>query len=335
MKKSEKLCDEMELIDEQFIEEAEQAAGDCSPVRGRRIVLRRALIAAAVAAVVGATAFMIPALIKGRGTTPPAGIPIESESETDFGTEPLTDEPKQTDPRETEPTPPANTTQADPEPTNTVPVDPPAIGGSNLCTVHSVMSYHSYSQEMMALVGEDEFYEWVETAEKGPSVDGCPSPNANVYEFIKHFEISRSDLEEIYYNTSLYYDSVLNFDVLYSGDDEAVDEFYRNVDELHIIEKKRRAFWELKSEPQWSDSGEKWFDTFGNYQVTPQTSIKTVVDVYGLSREDVEALVAKEAARQDYVYDYNIDALFDGSMDGLTPMEQDALFCGITDPMTE
>ena len=35
MKKSEKLCDEMELIDEKYIEEAEQAAGDCSPVRRR------------------------------------------------------------------------------------------------------------------------------------------------------------------------------------------------------------------------------------------------------------------------------------------------------------
>ena len=312
MKKSEKLCDEMELIDEQFIEEAEQAAGDCSPVRGRRIVLRRALIAAAVAAVVGATAFMIPALIKGRGTTPPAGIPIESESETDFGTEPVTVEPK------------SEGQQTDDYPT----------GGTGMCKVHAE-SFHSYSQEMIALVGEDEFYEWTKEAEKGPLEDGCPFPDGNVYRYILHFNVSRSDLEEIYYNTSLYYDSVLNFDVLYSGDDEAVDEFYRNVDELHIIEEKRRAFWELKSEPQWSDSGEKWFDTFGNYQVTPQTSIKAVVDVYGLSREEVEAMIAKEAARKDYVYDYNIDALFDGSMDGLSPMEQDAQFCGITDPMTE
>ena len=77
MKKSEKLCDEMELIDEQYIEEAEQAAGDCSPVRRRRIVLRRALIAAAVVAVVASVVVIAGEIHHDKTITTPDGKTVE------------------------------------------------------------------------------------------------------------------------------------------------------------------------------------------------------------------------------------------------------------------
>ena len=80
---------------------------------------------------------------------------------------------------------------------------------------------------------------------------------------------------------------------------------------------------------------DKWIETFGNDQITPQTSVKAAVNAFGLSREDIEHIIEESSKTIDAVYDYNIDALFDGSMDGLTPIEQDVLFCGITDPMTE
>ncbi len=309
MKKSEKLCDEMELIDEKFIEEAEQAAGDCSPVRRRRIVLRRALVAAAVAAVVGATAFMIPAMMRGKDTTPPTGTPVQSETETDVDTGIETGH-KETDQK------------------------PGPMGGTNVCTVHSVMSYHSYSQEMIDLVGEENFNDWINASEKSAPRDGCAFPDSNVFQFINHFGIKREELEQVYYNTPCYYNRVLNLDVLYSGDSELVDEYYRNTDYLDSVREKRQALLIFKSSIRNGDP-DLWTETFGSDKITPRASVKAAVDAYGLSRETIEAIVAKEAARRDYVYDYNIDALFDGSMDGLTPMEQDALFCGITDPMTE
>ena len=50
MKRPEKLHDVMmELIDEKYIEEAEQAVRHDSPSKKRRIVLRRVLVAAVVA----------------------------------------------------------------------------------------------------------------------------------------------------------------------------------------------------------------------------------------------------------------------------------------------
>ena len=63
MKQSEKLCDEIELIDEKFIEEAEQAVRHDSPSRKRRIVLRRVLVAAVIIAAVGVIGTIVAAAV--------------------------------------------------------------------------------------------------------------------------------------------------------------------------------------------------------------------------------------------------------------------------------
>ena len=115
------------------------------------------------------------------------------------------------------------------------------MGGTNVCTVHSVMSYHSYSQEMIDLVGEENFNEWINASEKSVPRDGCAFPDSNVFQFINHFGIKREELEQVYYNTPCYYNRVLNLDVLYSGDSELVDEYYRNTELLDGIREKRQA----------------------------------------------------------------------------------------------
>ncbi len=309
MKRPEKLRDVMELIDEKYIEEAEQAVRHDSPSKKRRIVLRRVLIAAAVAAVVGATAFMIPAMIKGRGTTPPAGTSVQSETETDVDTGIETGH-KETDQK------------------------PGPMGGTDVCTVHPFFCYHWFPQTMIEIVGEDLFNEWMESAEKVTPTSDCRYPEANVYAFIRHFNIPRSEFEEQYYNSSLYYSTLLNFDVLYDDDPVQADEYYRDLEYFNGVLKKREAFSCLKCLIRESNP-DKWIETFGNDQITPQTSVKAAVNAFGLSREDIEHIIEESSKTIDAVYDYNIDALFDGSMDGLTPIEQDALFCGITDPMTE
>ena len=357
MKKSEKLCDEMGLIDEKYIEEAEQAAGDCSPVRRRGIVLRRTLIAAAVAAVVGATAFMIPAMIKGRGTTPPAGIPIESESETEFGTEPLTDEPKQTDPRETEPTPPTNTTHADPEPTNTVPVDPPPIGGSNLCTVHfegyHSLPYYTFKEYLSETgVSEEDYLTW----EKSISSPGnntssdCPYEDYTIRAFVERFDIPR----DVFVETCRRFNEFdYNPDVIYSEDSAVTDDFYRDLESRVKEKKKMDDFEQLKPvlKEEFAETEEdQHVSLFGPNRL----GVLGLVKRFDVPRSFFEEYWAKQDKEyQESIppfmpgddpddqppapivrYDYDLDVLYDEdgtpkTYEDKTEYEIDAMFCGV------
>ena len=220
------------------------------------------------------------------------------------------------------------------EPSESVATNERPVGGSDTCKIHPFFCYHWFPQTMIEIVGEDLFNEWMESAEKVSPTSDCRYPEANVYAFIRHFDIPRSELEEQYYNSSLYYSTLLNFDVLYDDDPAQADEYYRDLEYFNGVLKKREALSCLKYLIRESDP-EKWIETFGNDQITPQESVKMAVDTYGLARDDVEEIIRSSSKGQDLTYDYNVDALFDGSMDGLTPVEQDALFCGITDPMTE
>lgn len=262
-----------------------------------RPVKRILILAACVAAVAATLAIMIPAMMKNRDSAPAMG--------TDF---PVTEKIDAQDDR--------------------------PIGGTDVCNVHPFSSYHWFPQTMIEIVGADQFNEWIENAEKATPTSDCRYPEANVYAFIRHFNIPRSEFEEQYYHSSLYYSTVLNFDVLYDDSQESADEYYRNVDYLNGVYEKRKALSYLKVLIRESDP-DLWIETFGNNLITPQASVKAAVDAFGLSREDIEHIIEESSKTIDAVYDYNIDALFDGSMDGLTPVEQDALFCGISDPMTE
>ena len=271
----------------------------------------RILIAAACFATVIAAIVVIPNLTR-RTTDPQAAV---------VGTSLSTDEP--------EPAPPGedNTGRA--------------IGGSGpFCTVHAI-SYHSWSPEMIELVGEEAFLEWNRNCEYILFTDDCHYPEASVYGFIKYFDIPREDLEYVYLNTVTYYSQVLNLDLLYSGNDEAVDAFYRNTEELKKTEERRSAFAWLKSYCRYHDL-DRWVEQFGTDRITPQISFKSIVDAFGLTRQEVENLILsvdnppyRYSDDPEYFYSYNTEALFDGSMDGLSPFEQDALFCGIEDYMSE
>ena len=208
------------------------------------------------------------------------------------------------------------------------------MGGTNICQVHSLLSYHGFPTEIQELVGEENFYEWVEESEKSTPRDGCPYPEASIYEFIKHFGISRQELEDVYYNTSTYYNRVFNFDILYSGDPELVDEYYRNIEYFNVVREKRLAVMTLKRNIR-DGNPELWTEIFGSNRIAPANCVKRAVDAFGFTKEDMEGMIRSVSMIHNYVYDFNIDALYDGSMDGLSPLEQEAMFCGITDPMTE
>lgn len=307
-------------IDDSYVDGALE---DIRPAPARP-VKRIVVLAACVAAVAATLAIMIPAMMKGRGTTPPTGTSAQSGTETLIETSPgyipnvrsdvfpgdFKNEPDKTD------------------------FDPRPTGGSDTCKIHPYFCYHWFPKTMIEIVGEDQFNEWMESAEKVTPTSDCRYPEANVYAFIRHFNIPRIEFEEQYYHSSLYYSTVLNFDVLYDDSQESADEYYRNVDYLNGVYEKRKALSYLKVLIRESDP-DLWIETFGNNLITPQASVKAAVDAFGLSREDIEHIIEESSKTIDAVYDYNIDALFDGSMDGLTPVEQDALFCGISDPMME
>ncbi len=77
MKRPEKLRDMMELIDEKYIEEAEQAVRHGSPARKRGIVLRRVLVAAAVVAVVASVVVIAGEIHHDKTITTPDGKTVE------------------------------------------------------------------------------------------------------------------------------------------------------------------------------------------------------------------------------------------------------------------
>lgn len=206
-------------------------------------------------------------------------------------------------------------------------------GGTSICQVHSLLSYHGYSQEMINLVGEENFNSWAEKTSVPDQKDGCLYPDGNILSFIRFFNIPRDELERVYYQSATYYGHVLNLDLLYSGDEKAVDEYYRN-SSIKDVEEKREQFLILKMAIR-DSYNEEWVDLFGDSRITPQKSVYEAVKAFGIDREKIESLVEENSNNNSPSYHYNFDVLFDESLEGLPPIEQDAAFCGISDYITE
>ena len=64
--------------------------------------------------------------------------------------------------------------------------------------------YHTFDGFLIDYVGEEAFLEWVIIAEKVNVIDECSSGDANIFEFIRHFNIPRKDFEGVYYEKGLY-----------------------------------------------------------------------------------------------------------------------------------
>ena len=219
---------------------------------------------------------------------------------------------------------------------------PPAMGGTSICQVHDI-SYHGFSDILIDYIGYDRFIEWVNSVNTPQYDNDCLYPDCTIYNFIKTFNIPREYLAEIYINSTDYYSDIWNFDLLYSDNEKAVDEFYRNVEGLQTIEQKRHCLWMMKIDIK-NDYINEWEEAFKTDKTSPSISIADMVEAFNISREALESYAENSGPASNARYDYNFDAIYksDGSIrqsasvysnNSVSQAEQsineDMLFCGI------
>ena len=213
-------------------------------------------------------------------------------------------------------------------------------GTEDICHVHDVC-YHSLPSSLIEYVGEDVAYAWFEQTSIRDETSDCPYPNGTIYEFIHHFEIPQSVMEEMYLSKN-YESRVWNLDLLYSDDKQAVDEYYRDIERLQKITDKRRAFGNLKF-AIFVENENEWSEKFGNSRTTLQISLGEIVSALNITRSELENYAEESVDPGCESYDYNYDAIYnaDGSIRGTgvtlfstdpePALAADAAFCGIDD----
>ena len=228
----------------------------------------------------------------------------------------------------------------------TLPTRDPEQSGmceNKFCTVHCI-TYHSVPGILIDMIGEDAFYEWVtplESVDTSGQVGDCPA-SWNICDVIEHFQISREDLEELYFTSSwLYCSDIWDFDLLYGDDERAADQFYRNVDELREISAKREALLYMK-EDIYLDYQKEWEENFGTFSLASlQVSMVEIVRTFDIPRERLERYAEVNVVPDYTSYDYDFDLIY-GQSAGIQSISQyeadpypvlacDAAFCGIDD----
>ena len=202
------------------------------------------------------------------------------------------------------------------------------------CELHH-QDYHIIPGALIDHIGEERFYEWTELDGADQTIEGCEG-NKTVYNCIKYFNIGRDELEEIY--SEAWNTTVWDIDALCSEDVSVSDEFYRNSEYIDSVHEKRSGLHLLKhkiSETYYSE----WTAIHGNFVPGPKHSVKYLVELLDISREEMEDLT--KAWSSATTYSYNVDVLYpvaqqedtsgNGESSALTPIEEDALFCGIDD----
>ncbi len=138
-------------------------------------------------------------------------------------------------------------------------------------------------------VGDDEYINWA---------DNTSAYQNNLYEFIQYFDITRSELEKIYYSTNMYYLYDYNFDVLYGGDEEQVYEYYKlsTPDSSDFL--KRNTEWSIKSDIKkyvGKDVFSEWLTTEKAVKTTVYNdtcwSIAEAVYEFDIPRADLEEII--------------------------------------------
>ncbi len=88
-------------------------------------------------------------------------------------------------------------------------------------------SFILISARVSNIVDRDKLSEWNEyISEIVADETKDPYLYDNIYEFIRFFDIPRSELEDVYYSTALYYMYDYDFDLLYGDDVDALYEYY-------------------------------------------------------------------------------------------------------------
>ena len=209
--------------------------------------------------------------------------------------------------------------------------EPAAAGGYTDCPVHP-MDYHSIPIQHMYYVGLDNFYKWVDSTynygNSGFSKSECIS-NMNIYEFILHFDFPKDDFADILYSRGLFYSCDFDVEVLYSGNRDIVENYYRDHKsrtaereklfnhfgiKIAILNSMDSEFykdgnpdlWNEELHISYSKKGIAWF------------SMQEIIYESGISRNEVEEIINRHkyirsgngGIREQPVFDYDLDTIY-------------------------
>lgn len=212
--------------------------------------------------------------------------------------------------------------------------DGPMGGTGDMCMVHA-NPYHYFPKGLIEYIGRDRFYQWINDTEYAQTENGCTYPEQNFYACIHYFNVSREALEEIYY-TECYYNGVIDFNLMYGDDADAVDAFYRNTDDLNEIISKRTWLSNLKFKI-FQNHESKWNQAYGEFN-TGWYSLSDIVTALDIPRDELERYVTELNEYAGATYPYNFDLIYNNSGKAKAPakgndphpvMAQDALICGV------
>ena len=110
------------------------------------------------------------------------------------------------------------------------------------------LNFHYISGTLAEYIGMDKFNEWIEKTNKETDFDNkiCGNPDQSVVGLIQYFNISRDEMEWIFAHSRLYYDKDCNLDIIYSGDEKLINEYYGNPHERISIFLNRNIIGSLK-----------------------------------------------------------------------------------------
>lgn len=213
------------------------------------------------------------------------------------------------------------------------------VGGYVACSIHH-QDYHTIPGALIDYIGRERFYQWTEIDEGKEVIQGCKD-NKTIYDCIHYFEVPRSALEEVY--TKVWDAWVWNLDALCDDNKFVSDQFYRNVEQINSVHEKRAALAWVKFKI-FKANYDEWTAIYGDYVPGTEHSIEYLVELFDISRTDLEGYIAE--AGTENTYEYNLDVLYPTIQQGgsvginsvgntdtsdMTPIEKDALFCGIDD----
>lgn len=222
-------------------------------------------------------------------------------------------------------------------PTDTSDEDKP-MGGTQICLIHG-HEWHAFPSVLTEYIGDEAFMEWFDSNKYINTKTECAYPDGSLYEVVREFNIPKEIFEELYYGEGgCYYTYVWNIDLIYSDDEKAADEYYRDKDRLSILASKKCSFGVMKG-VLINDNIEKYKDEFKTDRLTTRVSLHEIVILLDLPEEKLRTYDRSSdfEKKNGLVYDYDYSAIYneDGSIkpldESLSGIEQDALFCGIDD----
>jgi len=212
------------------------------------------------------------------------------------------------------------------------------------CDVHHY-DYHMFPYDLVMCVGMDEVNAWLAECEKNADADAvCIYAECNIKTFIEKFDISREVFE---LNGDLVHFAAYDTELLYTGSDEEIEQYFSQVSTLRdeSIKAQSYAFLENWFVNKYTSVVMSMLELDEDGVRSPEPSVPELVQAAGLSRSELESVIADMDAKTLQVcgkalrYDYDLDVIFeaDGSykklpeFEGLTRVETvqkyERLFC--------